>query len=54
MHRNASEIFSHDLALSGVNTRSNVNAELLDCLGYRLAAANSARRTIKSRYKAVA
>jgi hypothetical protein len=53
MHRNATEILTHDLTLAGVNASPNVNAELLDRVGDRLAAANGARRTVKGRQKAV-
>jgi hypothetical protein len=54
MHRNATEFFTHHLALSGVNASANVNAERLDRVGDRPAAANGTCRTIKSRQKAVA
>jgi len=37
-----------------VNAGANVNAEFLDCFGYRLAASNGTRRTIKSRDESVA
>jgi hypothetical protein len=48
MHRNATELFAHHLTLSGVNASANLNAELLDRIGDRPAAANGTR-TIKSR-----
>ena len=54
MHRNATEFFTHYLTLSGVNASANVNAELLDRVGDRPAAANGTRRTIKSGHKAIA
>ena len=54
MHRNAAEFFVHHFAFSGVNASANVNAELLDRVGDRQAAANRTRRTIESSQKAVA
>jgi hypothetical protein len=54
MHRNATKLFAHHLTLSGVNASANLNAELLDRIGDRPAAANGTRRTIKSRQKSVA
>ena len=53
MHRNATEILTHHFTLSCVNASPNMNAELLDRVGDRLAAANGARRTVKGRQKAV-
>ena len=54
MHRNATELFADHLTLAGVNARANVNAELLDRIDDRPAAANRTRRTIKRRQEAVA
>ena len=54
MHRKATEFFTHYLTVSGVNASSNVNAELLDRVGDRPAAANRTRRTVKCRQEAVA
>jgi hypothetical protein len=54
MHRDATEVFSHDLTFSRVNTGANANAKFLHSLGYRLTAADGARRTIESRYETVA
>jgi hypothetical protein len=53
MHRNATEIFTHHFTLAGVDASANMNAELLDRIDDRLAAANGARRSIKGRQKAV-
>ena len=54
MHRNATELVTHHLTLPGVNASANANAELLDRVGDRSAAANGTRGTIESRQKAVA
>lgn len=54
MHRNATEIFTHNLTLSGVHAGANVNAELFDRVGDRLAAPYGTRRTVKGCQKAVA
>jgi hypothetical protein len=54
MHRNATKIFTHHFTLSGVDASPNMDAELFNRIGGRLAAANCARRTVKGRQKAVA
>src|SRR5262245_27372711 len=54
MHGDATELFADHLALSGVNARSDVNAELLDRVHNCPSAADRTRRAIKRRQKAIA
>jgi hypothetical protein len=54
MHSDPTELLANHLALSGVNTGANVNAESLDRIHNCPSAADRARRTIKRRQEAVA
>jgi hypothetical protein len=49
VHRDATEIVTHDLAFSCMNACTNVDTELLDRVCDRLAAANCTRRAIEGR-----
>jgi len=53
MHGDTTELFSDHLAFSGVNARSDTNAELLDRVHNCSSAADRTRRAIKRRQEAV-
>jgi hypothetical protein len=53
MHSGATELFTHHLTLSSVNTGANVNAEFSDRVHNCPSAADRTRRAIKRRQEAV-
>jgi hypothetical protein len=54
MHGDTTELFADYLALSGANTRTNVDAEFPDQFHNCSSAANRSHRPVKRRQKAVA